>query len=158
MFFDIFWWLQFLKHFIFQKNIFLEHILLSVDICHQNFTTEVTLACRLLVLVWNVYLQLNLHETNLLFRYLSHLLTWHCFRISEELQRFARNLQHMIAKLFLLLFLNNFAIICCKFLANRCKSSDILKQYDVKRWLNYRKYGSVWYSFSFTYLNRHTKK
>ena len=38
---------------------------------------------------------------------------------------------------------NNFALICCNFLANLCKSSEILKQYDVKWWLNYRKYGSV---------------
>ena len=28
------------------------------------------------------YLQLNLHETDLLFRYLSHHLTWHCLLIS----------------------------------------------------------------------------
>ena len=39
---------------------------------------------------------------------MSHHLTWHCFSISEDLHRFARNLQHMNAKLFLLLFLNNF--------------------------------------------------
>ena len=77
---------------------------------------------------------LNLHETDLLFRYLSHHLTWHCSSISEDLHRFARNLQHMNAKLFLLLFLgvaslklfrinnkNNFAFIYCKFLVNLCK-------------------------------------
>ena len=29
-----------------------------------------------------------------------------------------------------------------------CKSSEILKQYDAKWWLNYRIYGSVSYSFS----------
>ena len=52
--------------------------------------------------------QLNLHETDLLFWYLSHHLTWHCSSISEDLHRFARNLQHLLAKLFLLLFLNNF--------------------------------------------------
>ena len=34
-------------------------------------------------------LQLNLHETDLLFRYLSHHLTWHCSSI-EDLHRFAR--------------------------------------------------------------------
>ena len=54
-------------------------------------------------------------------------------------------MQHLSAKL---LFLNNFALICCKFLANLCKSSEILKQYDAKWWLNYRKYESVSYSFS----------
>ena len=53
--------------------------------------------------------QLNLHVTDLLFRYLSHHLTWHCFSISKDLHRFARNLQHMSTKLFLLLFLNNFS-------------------------------------------------
>jgi hypothetical protein len=102
--------------------------------------------------------QLNLHETDLLFRYLSHHLIWHCSSISDDLHRFARHLQHLSAKLFLGNFKrttlklfrnkNNFAPICCKFLANLCKSSEILKQYDVKWWVNYRKYGSVSYSFS----------
>ena len=54
------------------------------------------------------YIQLNLHETDLLFQYLSHHLTWQCSSISEDLHRFARNLQHLLSKLFLLLFLNNF--------------------------------------------------
>ena len=64
----------------------------------------------------------------------SHCLIWHCSNMYEDLHRFARNLQHMSVKLFLLLFLNNFrqttpknnnnfALICCKFLANLCKSS-----------------------------------
>ena len=39
---------------------------------------------------------------------------WHFSSISEDLHRFARNLQHLSAKLFLLLFLNNFVLICCK--------------------------------------------
>ena len=43
---------------------------------------------------------------------------------------------------------NNFALICCTFLVNLCKSSEILKQYDVKFWLNYRIYESVSYSYS----------
>ena len=43
-------------------------------------------------------IQHNLHETDLLFRYLSHHLTWHCSSISEDLQ-------HLLTKLFLLLFL-----------------------------------------------------
>ena len=74
--------------------------------------------------------QLNLNETNLLFRYLSHHLTWHCSSISGDLHRFARNLQHLSVKLRiarLKLFRNNnknnFALIWCKFLANLCKSS-----------------------------------
>ena len=41
-------------------------------------------------------------------------MTSYCFRISEDLHRFARNLQHMSAKLFLLLFLNNFRRATCK--------------------------------------------
>ena len=66
--------------------------------------------------------------------YISPQLAWHCFSISEDLHRFARNLQHMNAKLFSLLFLNNFkrvtpwsknknnfGFIYCKFLANLCK-------------------------------------
>ena len=59
-------------------------------------------------------LQLNLHETDLLFCYLSHHLTWHLSSISEDLHRFARRLQHLSAKLFLLLFLNNFRHATCK--------------------------------------------
>ena len=53
----------------------------------------------------------------------------------QDFWRFARNLQHMNARLFLLLFLNNFAFICCKvlenlckFLENLCKSSEILEK------------------------------
>ena len=39
---------------------------------------------------------------------MSHHLTWHRSSIYEDLHKFARNLQHMSAKLFLLLFQNNF--------------------------------------------------
>ena len=45
-------------------------------------------------------LQFNLHETDLLLRYLSHHLTWHCSSISKYLHRFARNLQHLSANCF----------------------------------------------------------
>ena len=75
-------------------------------------------------------------------------MTSYSFRIYEDLHRCTRNLQHLSAKLFLLLFLNNFRHATCKFLANPCKYSEILKQYDVKWWLNYRRYGSVSYSFT----------
>ena len=37
---------------------------------------------------WTI--QLNLYETDLLFRYLSHDLTWHCSSIYEKLHRFAQ--------------------------------------------------------------------
>ena len=43
---------------------------------------------------------------------------------------------------------NNFGSKCCKYLANLCKSSEILEQCHVKWWLGYRIYGSVSYSFS----------
>jgi hypothetical protein len=43
----------------------------------------------------NYHVQLNLHET-------------------EDLHRFSRNVQHLSAKLFLLLFLNNFRCANCK--------------------------------------------
>ena len=46
------------------------------------------------------FVQLNLHETDLLFRYLSHHLARRCSSIYEDLHRFAN---------FFLLFLNNFA-------------------------------------------------
>ena len=39
-----------------------------------------------------VMLQLNLYETDLLFRYLSHHLTWHCSSIYEDLHRFERKI------------------------------------------------------------------
>ena len=35
-------------------------------------------------------------------------MTWHCSSIPEDLHRFARNLQHLLTEMFLLLFLNNF--------------------------------------------------
>ena len=74
-------------------------------------------------------------------------------RISEDLHRFARNLQDMSEELFLLLFLNNFTTEtvtknnferkCWKFLANLCKSLEILEQCHVKWWLKYRNNRSV---------------
>ena len=45
---------------------------------------------------------------------------------------------------------NNFVSKCCKFLANVCKSSEILEQCHVNWWIGYRIYGSVSYSFSCT--------
>ena len=38
---------------------------------------------------------------------------------------------------------NNFAFKCCKFLANLCKSSEILEQCHVKWWLKYQNNKSV---------------
>ena len=89
----------------------------------------------------NECIQLNEYETDPYFLQSSHHLTWYCSSISEDLHRFARNLQHLLPKLFLLLFLNyrnnkkktilwakrnnsknNFASKCCKFLANLQKS------------------------------------
>ena len=103
-------------------------------------------------------LQLNLHETNLLFQYLSHHLTWHCSSIYEDLHRFAQiKTQNCFCYCFWtilgaqLIKLFTEAITKTVLRSNLCKSSKILKQYDVKWWLNYRKYGSVSYSFSFTW-------
>ena len=57
---------------------------------------------------------LEFYEKYLVFWYLSYHLTWHCSSISEDLYRFARNLQHLSTKLFLLLFPNNFRPATCK--------------------------------------------
>ena len=45
---------------------------------------------------------------------------------------------------------NNFALICYKFVANLCKYSEILKQWHVKWWLNYRNNRSVSWGLSCT--------
>ena len=66
----------------------------------------------------NLFSQINIkstvHEIDLLFRYLNHHLAWHCSSISEDLDKFARSFQHLSAKLFLLLLLNNFEHAACK--------------------------------------------
>ena len=117
--------------------------------------------------LWLKWLQLNLHETAQLINYFdTWVIIWHgivplFLKICKDLQEIcsisAQNcfcycfwtiLGTQIAKLFSNNTKNYFALICCKFLANLYKSSGILKQYDVKWWLNYRKYGSVSYSFS----------
>ena len=41
-------------------------------------------------------------------------MTWHCCNISEDLHRFARNLQNMNTKFLLSLFLNNFRLATLK--------------------------------------------
>jgi hypothetical protein len=87
----------------------------------------------------------------------SHHLTIYCFRISENLHEicsiWAQNcfcycfwtiLQQLASlKLFRNNNKNNFALKCCKFLANLCKSSEILEQCHVKWWLKYRNNRSV---------------
>ena len=72
-------------------------------------------------------LQLNLHETNLSCRYLCHHLTQHCSSISKDLHRFARNLQHLLAKLFLLLLLNNFTTETITKTLLRANATNILQ-------------------------------
>ena len=75
-------------------------------------------------------------------------MTWHCSGISEDSHRFAQNLQHLLAKLFFVIVSeqfyyrnnNNFVNKCCKFLANLCKSSEILEHCHVKWWLKYQKF------------------
>ena len=71
------------------------------------------------------YLQLNLHQTNLLFRYLSHHLTWHCSSIYEDLHRYARKIVFVIVeclKLFRNNNKNNCASISVQICANLHKS------------------------------------
>jgi hypothetical protein len=52
---------------------------------------------------------------------------------------------------------NNFASKCCKFLANLCKSSEILEQCHIKWWLDYSINGSVSYSFSCNFNCKETE-
>ena len=49
---------------------------------------------------------------------------------------------------------NNFVSKCCKFLANLCKSSEILEQCHVKWWLKYRNNRSVSWRLSCTNFNQ----
>ena len=103
------------------------------------------------------FLQLNLYQTDLLFWYLSHHLTWHCSSISEDLLNFAAYERKIV---FAVISeqskahnnnRNNFALICCKFLANLCKFSEILLQCHVKLWVNYRTNGSICLIFNQLY-------
>ena len=56
----------------------------------------------------NVNQHYSLISMRLIYYFDTWAIIWHCSSISEDLHRFARNLQHLSAKLFLLLFLNNF--------------------------------------------------
>ena len=72
-------------------------------------------------------IQLNLHQTNLLFRYLSHHLTWHFSSIYEDLHRYARKIVFVIVaclKLFRNNNKNNFASISVQIFANLHKSRN----------------------------------
>ena len=54
---------------------------------------------------------------------------------------------------------NNFVSKCCKFLANLCKSSEIVEECHVKWWLKYRYHRSVSWRLSCTdNLERHSGK
>ena len=98
--------------------------------------------------------QLNLHETDLLFRYLSHHLTWHCSSISKictDLQEICSICSQnfvivSVAKLIRNNNKNNFASKSCKFLANLQKSwNNMMSNVGL---IIHRIYGSVSYSFS----------
>ena len=105
----------------------------------------------------SIFIQLNLHEPSFdmsLFQYF-----WRFAQICKKFAAFEHKivcycfwtiLGEQLAKLFRNNNKNTFVLICCKFLANLSKSYEILKQYDVKWRFNYRKCGSVWYSFSCT--------
>ena len=71
---------------------------------------------------------MNMRQMHILYNSTIHSLKSYCFRI---------------AKLFRNVDKNNFALICCKFLANLYKSSEILEQCHVKWWLKYRSNRSV---------------
>ena len=58
-----------------------------------------------------VMLQLNLHETDLLFRYLCHHLTWHCSSNYEDLHRFERKSVQIFKKFFNSILSNDGLII-----------------------------------------------
>ena len=66
------------------------------------------------------FVQLNLHETDLLFRYLSHDLTWHCYSIYENLHRYEQIFFAVVAchKLFRNNNKNNFSLIFVQICAN----------------------------------------
>ena len=55
-------------------------------------------------LFWPYHVQLNIHQTELWFRYVSHYLTWNCLLISEDFPQFAMICANLITKLFLFWF------------------------------------------------------
>ena len=78
---------------------------------------------------------------------------WRFAQICKKFAAFALKIVFVIVsvvKLFRNNNKNNFSSKCCKFLANLCKSSEILEQCYVKWWLNYRINGYLSYSFSCT--------
>jgi hypothetical protein len=103
-------------------------------------------------------IQLILHETDLLFSILKPSFDmalfqyfWRFAQICKKFAAFPRKIIFVIVsvvKLFRNNNKNNFVSKFYKFPANLCKSSEILEQCHVKRWLNYRINGSVSYSFS----------
>ena len=73
-------------------------------------------------------------------------MTWNCSSISEDLHRFARKIVFVIVSeqfYYRNNNKNNFVSICCKFLSNLCKSSEILEHCHVKWWRKYRNNRSV---------------
>ena len=71
---------------------------------------------------------------------------WRFAQICKKFAAFAHKIVFVIdsvVKLFRNNTENNFALIRCKFLANLCKSSEIVEQCHVKWWLGYRYNRSV---------------
>ena len=78
---------------------------------------------------------------------------WRFTQICKKFAAFAHKIVFVIVsvvKLFRNNNKNNFASKCCKFLANLCKSSEILEQCHVNCWVDYRIYESASYSISCT--------
>ena len=84
---------------------------------------------------WTVPLQLNLHQTELLFWYVFHNLTWNCLLISEDLPGFTSSCICLLLKLFYTSKFqnkNNFVRSVLQIFVNPGKSSEINKQFHVK--------------------------
>ena len=134
----------------------------------NNWGRSVVQNCRYLQVFFHTWYY-SLISMRLIYYFDTWAIIWHgivpvflkiCTDLQEICSIWAQNcfwtiLQVTRLKLFRNNNKNNFVFKCCKFLANLCKSSEILKQYDVKWWFNYTNYASVSYSFSCNqiYLN-----
>ena len=77
-----------------QIHIFLFHTKENQIIGWQTWGSLICLSHFPVIMKYSV--QLNLHKTDLLFRYLSHHLTWHCSSIYEDLHRYDHKIVFVI--------------------------------------------------------------
>ena len=83
---------------------------------------------------WTISMQLN-QKLSIISILLSHHLTWHCSSINKDLHRCDHKTVFVIVarlKLFRNDNKNNFVSKCCKFLANLCKSAEILNNFTTE--------------------------